>query len=178
MFPLHTVAPLLAAALTAAPGQVLEPSRAPRAAEPSDSVRGRQARGELLLTVEPVAGGVQYLHFLGGRWHLGAVVSGGPVYGAWLSDRSDIRDVAAAFPVVAVDLSPALRLAVSPVGAAAVIGNDFGTVYPAAQTALEVVAGRLRLGSVIRVIRVAGGGGTGDYRVRWIPIRVGLAFGS
>jgi hypothetical protein len=67
-----------------------------------------------------------------------------------------------------------VQLSLSPIGAAAVIGDDFGTVYPAGQASLDLVRGRLRAGSAIRVVRIAGASGTGLYRTLWIPIRLGL----
>jgi hypothetical protein len=137
---------------------------------------GPERLNELAVTVEPIAGGAQYLHSFGSRVQFGAVLTLGPVYGVWFSP-SEIRDWGAAYPVLAVRVSPALRVLLSPIGGAISLGNDFGTVYPSAQGGLEVTTGPIRIGSLVRVIRIAGGNGSGTYRTRWIPIRASYAFG-
>jgi hypothetical protein len=136
---------------------------------------GRDRPDEIAVTVEPIAGGAQFLHSFGSRVQLGAVLTLGPVYGVWFSD-SDIRDWGAAYPVLAVRVSPAVRVLLSPIGGAISIGNDFGTVYPSAQGGLELTTGPVRVGSLVRVIRVAGGHGSGTYLARWIPVRASYAF--
>jgi hypothetical protein len=136
---------------------------------------GSDRTNEVAVTVEPIAAGVQYLHSFGSRVQFGAVLTLGPVYGVWFSP-SGIRDWGAAYPVFAVRVSPALRVLLSPIGGAISLGNDFGTVYPSAQGGLELTTGPVRVGSLVRVIRVAGGHGSGTYLTRWIPVRAAFAF--
>ena len=131
---------------------------------------------ELTLTVELAAAGARYMAGRG-AWRLGAGVSAGSRHGLELmgDGAGDVRLVAAAYPVVSRSLGTGMRLLMSPLGAALISGNDFLGVYPSAQAGVEIVRGRLRLGSVARVVRIAGTEGSGDYLVTWSPLRLGVA---
>ena len=130
---------------------------------------------EVSLAVEPLAGGAQYLHRIGGRVYLGVAVTAGPLYGVVLSrgDFGRLREWATLYPVLAYRLPSGIQAFLSPIGAALAVGDDFGSVYPSAQAGLELGRGRLRMGTVRRGVRIATGNGGGSYRVQWVPLRLG-----
>lgn len=136
-------------------------------------------RDEVALFAEPAAGGMQYLHYLGQGWRGGVTVTAGPTYGVRVSKElnSDIRNWGSAYATIGFRTRHGIEANVSPIGAAAIVGDDFGTVYPSAQAHLGLVRDRLRIGSVLRVIRIAGGNGSGTYWTQWVPLRIGVALG-
>lgn len=131
---------------------------------------------ELTVTAEPVAAGIQYLRG-SGSFRVGIGLTAGPVYGVVLGgpEFGRLREWATAYPVVELRVSPSLAVALSPIGAALLGGDDFGAVYPSAQGGVLMGLGSIRVGSWVRVVRIAGGDGTGSYRVVWTPIRLGYA---
>ena len=131
---------------------------------------------EVTVAAEPLAGGIQYLHGFG-SFRLGLALTAGPAYGVVLrrGEFGRLREWATAYPVLGVRVGPNLEVALSPIGAALLGGDDFGAVYPSAQGGVVLGLGSIRVGSWIRVVRVAGGEGTGIYRVVWTPVRLGYA---
>lgn len=131
---------------------------------------------EVTVTAEPVAAGIQYLH-ASGSFRLGIGVTAGPAYGVVLrrGEFGRLREWATAYPVLGFGVAPNLEVALSPIGAALLGGDDFGAVYPSAQGGVVLGLGTIRVGSWVRVVRIAGGNGTGIYRVVWTPIRLGYA---
>ncbi|HEY9518745.1 MAG TPA: GNAT family N-acetyltransferase [Gemmatimonadales bacterium] len=131
---------------------------------------------ELTVTAEPLAGGIQYVHGAG-SFRLGIGLTAGPVYGVVLGgpEFGRLREWATAYPVLGLRVSPRFTVALSPIGAALLGGDDFGAVYPSAQAGAELALGAIRVGSWVRVVRIAGGDGTGSYRVVWSPVRLGYA---
>lgn len=134
---------------------------------------------EVTLFAEPAAGGAQYLYYLGQGWRGGVTVTAGPTYGVRVSKElsGDIRNWGSAYATIGFRTRGGIEANISPIGVAAIIGNDFGTVYPSGQGYLGVARGRLRAGSVLRVIRIAGGNGSGEYWTQWVPLRVGIVLG-
>jgi hypothetical protein len=133
---------------------------------------------EVTVTAEPLAVGVQ-LATKGSPWRLGASMTAGPLVGVAFNDTdvSDAKNAATAF--AAIIYRPAkLQVVFNPIGAALIVGNDFSSVYPAAQLGADVVLGRWTLGTAVRTIRIAGPNGGADYWTHWIPVRVGLVLGS
>ncbi len=137
-------------------------------------------RNEVTLFGESLAGGVQYLRYLGQGWRAGVTAVVGPTYGVRVSKdiSDDIRNWGSAYATIGFRTRHGIEADLSPIGVAAIIGNDFGTVYPSGQAYLGIVRGKLRAGSVLRVIRIAGGNGSGDYWTQWVPLRIGLTLGS
>jgi hypothetical protein len=131
---------------------------------------------EVTVTAEPVAAGIQYLR-AAGRFRLGIGLTAGPVYGVVLGgpEFGRLREWATGYPVLGLRVSPNLEVVISPIGAALLGGDDFGAVYPSAQGGVVLGLGSIRVGSWVRVVRIAGGNGTGSYRVVWSPIRLGYA---
>ena len=131
---------------------------------------------EVTVTVEPLAGGIHYLHGFG-SFRLGLGLTAGPAYGVVLrrGEFGRLREWATAYPVLGVRVASNLEVALSPIGAALLGGDDFGAVYPSAQGGVVLGLGSIRVGSWIRVVRIAGGESTGIYRVVWTPIRLGYA---
>jgi GNAT superfamily N-acetyltransferase len=131
---------------------------------------------EVTVTAEPLAAGIQYLR-ASGAFRLGIGLTAGPVYGLVLGgpEFGRLREWATAYPVLGLQVSPGLTVAFSPIGAALLGGDDFGAVYPSAQAGAVLALGAIRVGSWVRVVRIAGGDGTGSYRAVWTPIRLGYA---
>lgn len=129
---------------------------------------------EVTITAEPLAAGMQYLRG-SGSVRLGIGLTAGPVYGVVIrrGEFGRLREWVTAYPVLGFRVSPGLTAALSPIGAALLGGDDFAAVYPSAQAGLVLGSGSIRAGSWIRVVRIAGGEGTGIYRVVWTPIRLG-----
>ena len=131
---------------------------------------------EVTVTAEPLAAGVQYLRSEG-NFRLGIGLTAGPVYGVVLGgpEFGRLREWATGYPVLGLRVSPNLEVVISPIGAALLGGDDFGAVYPSAQGGVVLGRGSIRVGSWVRVVRIAGGNGTGAYRVVWTPVRLGYA---
>lgn len=136
----------------------------------------KAAANELALSIEPLAVGGRYLHWLGPRWGLGLAASAGPHAGVTLAEAEadDVREWAASHVVVGWS-GPKLR-ALLGAGAAGVTGNDFGAIYPHGRADVELALGRFRLAMSVRILRIASGYGRGTYRVQWVPLRAGWAF--
>lgn len=135
---------------------------------------------EVSLFAESFAGGVQYLRRAGGALRVGLQLAAGPSEGVLLSEESseELRSWATGYLAIGYRASNGFEAVVSPIGVAVVSGGDFAAAYPSGQLLLGVATGRLRLGSVLRVVRIAGANGGGDYRTEWIPLRVGITLGS
>ena len=128
-----------------------------------------------MLTAGPATGGVEYIA-AGRSLGFGGYIQVGPEYALELSDvdeRDVVRTWAAAGPVLSYSANP-WRLMASPIGAALAVGDDFGTVYPAGHAGVEYALGRVRLATLIRVVRAAGPYNTGVYWTTWAPLRVAL----
>ncbi|MEZ4587539.1 MAG: hypothetical protein R2909_14170 [Gemmatimonadales bacterium] len=137
----------------------------------------RERPNELTLAVETAAGGARYLRTLGTGVDLGIELTLGPAYSVHLAGpKGDLREWGEAYPVLRLRPTESLALLLSPIGIGAIIGDDFGTVYPSGQAGVELALGRLRLASLVRTVRIAGGNGTGEYRTTWVPLRAALAF--
>ncbi|HPF63135.1 MAG: hypothetical protein KC544_12665 [Gemmatimonadetes bacterium] len=135
-----------------------------------------QGGTEVGLFAEPIAGGVQLSHGVSERWRLGAAIGFGPSEGIDLQELPfrDVDPWATGYVNVAWRSRAGLEVAVSPIGAVVVIGDDFGVVYPSGQAQLSVPLGRIRVGTIVRTIRVAGANNSADWWTQWIPLRVGL----
>jgi len=133
---------------------------------------------EVQLFVEPVRAGAQVLLGRGPVWRAGLALGAGPSYAVTLrsAETRDVRSWAGAWAVVSARARNGIGVSVSPIGAALVIGNDFSAVYPSGEIAIAVGQGRVRGGSLVRVIRIAGGFGTGTWWTQWVPVRVSLVF--
>jgi hypothetical protein len=137
---------------------------------------GAQATSQVRVFVEPLAGGVELLRPAGDRWWFGAALGVGPSEGVTVAGlpRWDADPWVTGYLTAAFELPAAVELAVSPIGAIAVIGSDFGVVFPSAQLQLSRGAGRFRLGTALRVIRVAEAGGRATWWTEWLPLRVSV----
>ncbi|HET9066597.1 MAG TPA: hypothetical protein VFN22_12325 [Gemmatimonadales bacterium] len=135
-----------------------------------------QSSHAVTLFAEPIAGGVEYLRSVGGAWHLGAGVGVGPSEGLNLgaAPSFDADPWATGYLTLAVRSARGMELALSPAGLIAIVASDFGVIYPSAQVQLSVGAGRFRLGTIVRTIRLAGPNGGSDWWTQWLPLRVGI----
>jgi hypothetical protein len=146
---------------------------------PAQTVAQNSVRHDVALLAEPLAAGVQYVIHSGGGLRFGAALVAGPQFGVDVANsRSDIRAWASVNPVLGYRFSNGAEFFISPIGASAIIGNDFGAIYPSGQAGAEFGVGPLRFASLIRTIRIAGGNGTGTYWTQWLPLRVGIPFGG
>lgn len=139
-----------------------------------------QSPSELVLHVEPAALGVHYSLAVGGDWRVGPQLVLGPFHGVSLHRESsgELKEWASAYLSVRYPVGRRAVLAVAPVGASLVLGGDFAAVYPTGQIGGDYRVGRVLIGSDLRVIRIAGPNGTGDYWIQWIPLRIGIVFGG
>ena len=124
----------------------------------------------------PLTLGFSYARSITRTWEVGLGVTGGKHLGVTLaSEDSDALDVwVGAYLQVAVHVVPRVALVARPIGVAALTGGDFGAAYPSAGAGLEYRLSRLRLGTDLQVIRIAGGNGSGDYWLRWLPARLSV----
>jgi hypothetical protein len=137
---------------------------------------GHAGRNEIAITAEPIAGGLRYLRGDPSGVRFGAGLTVGPLQGVTIAEaETGDLDEWATLHVLAGFGRGRLRATAGP-GVALAIGDDFGALYPSGRLSLEWAAGRLRLGTVVKVLRIAGAYGRGDYWLRWIPVRVGIAF--
>ena len=138
----------------------------------------RASAQEVTVTAEPFAVGVQ-LASKGSPWRIGASMTAGPLVGVEFNDTdvTDAKNAATAFAAIIYRPSK-LQIVVNPIGAALIVGNDFSSVYPAAQLGADAVLGRWTVGTAVRTIRIAGPNGGADYWTHWIPVRVGLVLGA
>ena len=137
----------------------------------------RPGRNEITISAEPFAGGLRYLRGEPTGFRFGAGLTIGPLQGVTLADADtgNLDEWATLHAVVGFGAAGGIRATLGP-GVALAIGDDFGALYPSGQADVEWAHGRLRLGTIVRVMRIAGSYGTGDYWVRWIPVRLGIAF--
>jgi len=143
----------------------------------AQSMRDQATRNEVTLTVEPLAAGVRYLRGARAGFRFGAGLTVGPLHGVTLAEAEtgNLDEWATAHVLAGYRWNNGLQLAAGP-GVALALGDDFGALYPSGEVSIEAASGRLRLGTVVTAMRIAGSYGTGDYWVRWIPVRVGIAF--
>lgn len=137
------------------------------------------AQSGVTISLEAAALGARWLHPVGGGWAAGVEAALGPRFGVRLAgDELDgARTWASASLTFASSSAGGVRGRVSPIGAALVVGNDYAALYPAAEAGAETEYGRLRAGSGVRVLRVAGANGTGEWRAWWVPLRLGYTLG-
>jgi hypothetical protein len=145
---------------------------------PGSPAQPAPGRNRIVVFVEPLAAGAQYTRGIGGGWSTGAAVVAGPLRAVTIAQggSGQFREWLGAYALLRYGPDQGIQAAVSPVGAALIVGDDFAAVYPSAQAGLEFARGRLNAGSWVRLIRIAGGGGSGLYRVRWSPVQLGYAF--
>lgn len=136
-------------------------------------------QGPVTLVAEPIAAGVEVLGRVGGTTRLGLTATAGPSETVHLGTAlgRDYRTVVNGYATVGLRVATNVEALVSPIGVAVVTGDDYAAAYPSAQAALAIAAGTLRLGSGIRVVRIAGSKGRGDYWWQWVPVRVGVPLG-
>ena len=127
------------------------------------------------LHAEALAVGAAFTVPLSSAWSVGIDVSVGKHLGVDVTDEGAGIDTYAT-GYVAVRWTPDAnwQAVISPIGFAGIVGNDFGTVYPSARVGLSIFWSRLGVGSELRVVRIAGGNGSGDYWVQWSPVRLAL----
>lgn len=123
--------------------------------------------------------GVHYSVAVGKGWRVGPQLIVGPFHGISVHPKApdDLKEWVSAYVAVRYPLGRRAVIAFAPVGASVVVGGDFAAVYPSAQLGGDYRAGRVLIGSDVRVIRIAGPNDTGDYWIQWIPLRIGLVLG-
>ncbi len=127
--------------------------------------------------VEAVAVGAALVVPVGGAWSVGGDVSVGKHAVVNVTDAgAGIDTYATGYLGLRWTPDAAWQLALSPLGAAVVVGNDFGTAYPSARLGISRFWRRVGIGTEVRLVRIAGGGGSGDYWVQWVPVRVAVRF--
>ncbi len=127
------------------------------------------------LHAEAVAGGAAFTWVASSAWSFGMDVSAGKHIGVDVAEVSeDLETLLSGYVAVRWTPDTAWQVMLSPIGFAGVIGNDFGTVYPSARLGISRFFSRLGAGTELRVVRIAGGNGTGDYWIEWSPLRISI----
>ncbi len=131
--------------------------------------------GLIELHVEALAGGVTVTLPAASEWSVGVDLSVGKHLGADLIEVDDELDlVGGGYAVVSWRPTSSLQVSLGPIGLAGVIGNDFGAIYPSARLGVGHFWERVGIGTEFRLVRIAGGFGTGNYWVHWSPVRLSL----
>jgi len=132
---------------------------------------------QIVLNASPVTLGLSYARSIGRAWEAGVTVTGGKHLGATITREhtGDLDIWLSAYGELAVQVVPHTFLIARPIGVVGLTGGDFGAAYPSAGGGIEYRLARLRFGTDIHVIRIAGPNGTGEYWVRWLPGRIAIA---
>lgn len=141
--------------------------------------QSRPLGNELAVHAEAVGAGVRYTAAVGSRVAIGPSITAGRSETVTISRSSEfgnLRTWATAYLTILVAPTPRLRVVLQPIGVAVTGGDDFAAAYPSAQGGLEWRSNRLLVGTDVRVLRIAGGNGTGHYWAAWIPLRVGITW--
>lgn len=127
------------------------------------------------LHVEALAGGVTVTFPTGSEWSVGIDLSAGNHLGVdLLEGDEDVDIIGAGYPVVTWRPDPHWQLSLGPIGFGAVLGKDFAAFYPSARLGAGYFFGDIGVGTEFRLVRIAGGHGTGEYWLHWSPVRVSL----
>ncbi len=111
----------------------------------------------------------------GAAWSVGGDVSVGKHAVVDVTDAgAGIDTYATGYLVLRWTPDAAWQVVLNPIGFAVVVGNDFGTAYPSTRLGVSRFLGRWGIGTEVRVVRIAGGGGSGDYRIQWAPVRLAV----
>ncbi len=137
----------------------------------------RAGRNEITLTAEPIAAGARYLRGAASGFRFGASLTIGPLHGVTLvdADTGNLDEWATMYALIGVRWAGGIQVSLGP-GASLAIGDDFSSLYPSGRADIEWASGRFRVGTAVSTMRIASSYGTGDFRVRWIPVRLGIAF--
>lgn len=127
------------------------------------------------LHAEAVAAGAAFTWIASSAWSFGVDVSVGKHIGVDVAEVSeDLETLVSGYVAVRWTPDTAWQVMLSPIGFAGAAGNDFGTVYPSARLGISHFFSRLGAGTELRVVRLAGGNGTGEYWIEWSPLRVSI----
>jgi hypothetical protein len=137
----------------------------------------RAGRNEITLTAEPIAAGARYLRGAASGFRFGASLTIGPLHGVTLvdADTGKLDEWATMYALIGVRWAGGIQVSLGP-GASLAIGDDFSSLYPSGRADLEWASGRFRVGTAVSTMRIASSYGAGDFWVRWIPVRLGIAF--
>ncbi len=131
--------------------------------------------GVVELHVEALAAGATVTLPAGGAWSVGVDLSAGNHLGLDLLEVDDELDlIGVGYAVVTFRPESRWQVSLAPIGFAGVVGNDFGAFYPSGRLGLGYFQGRFGVGTEFRLVRIAGGFGTGNYWVHWSPVRLSL----
>lgn len=138
--------------------------------------RARPGQNEFIITAEPLAAGARYLRGHPEGLRFGAGLTIGPIQGLTIqdADTGELDEWAGLHVLLGLRPVRGIRFLFGPGGALAV-GDDFGALYPSGMAIMETAIGRFRLGTAVRAMRIAGSNGSGNYWIRWVPVRLGLA---
>jgi len=132
---------------------------------------------QIVLHASPLTLGLSYARSINRVWEAGVTVTGGKHLGTTITREhaGDLDVWMSAYGQLAVQVVPHAVLTARPIGVVVLTGGDFGAAYPSAGGGIEYRLARLRFGTDMQVIRIAGPNGTGEYWVRWLPARIAVA---
>lgn len=115
------------------------------------------------------------------RVQVGAMVGLGPSLAVAVTERDyyeteDLLEPFYAGVAVACRFAGPVGVELCPLRAALIVGNDWGSVYPGAHLKVFAAWSGVRVSSQLKLVRIAGGDGTGYYVTTWVPLLVALNF--
>jgi len=148
----------------------------------SASVPGRDGAvsnppSQIVLHAGPLTLGLSYARSINRVWEAGVTATGGKHLGATITREhaGDLDVWMSAYAQVAAQIVPHTVVIARPIGVVVLTGGDFSAAYPSAGGGIEYRLARMRFGTDVQVIRIAGPNGTGEYWVRWLPARIAVA---
>jgi len=131
---------------------------------------------QFVLHVSPLTLGLSYTRSINRLWEVGVIATGGKHLGATVT-RDHVGDLdiwISTYGHLAAQVVPHTVLIARPIGVVVLTGGDFSAAYPSAGGGIEYRLARLRFGTDVQIVRIAGPNGTGEYWVRWLPARIAV----
>jgi hypothetical protein len=115
------------------------------------------------------------------RVQVGAMVGLGPSLAVAVTEHDyyeteDLLEPFYAGVALACRFAGPVGVELCPLRAALVVGNDWSSVYPGAHFKVFAAWSGVRVSSQLKLVRIAGGDGTGYYVTTWVPLLVALNF--
>ena len=132
------------------------------------------------------SGGFQYHRRALPSLRIGLGIAAGPIQAVKANNTAsqnynDASEVAHAGLLITGRFHKNFAVEVSPLRASLYAGSDWGTFYPSGHLKAFLVfpgvnSPRFGLGTQFTLIRVAGGNGSGDFPLYWLPVLISYSF--
>jgi len=137
---------------------------------------GGNSPNQIVLQAGVLTLGLSYARSINRVWEVGLAATGGKHLGATIT-REHLGDLdvwISTYAQLAVRVVPQTFLIAQPIGVVVLTGEDLSAAYPSVGGGIEYRLERLRFGTDVQVIRIAGPNGAGEYWVRWLPARIAV----